>query len=70
MATDDAKQTYRRRQGLIEPVFGDIKEQQGLRRFLLRGKDQVRAEWRLLAAAFNLRTLARIWQQQPARFAC
>jgi hypothetical protein len=42
---------------------------QGLRRFLLRGKEQVRAEWCLLAAAFNLRTLARIWQQKPALFA-
>ena len=33
------------------------------------GKDQVQAEWQLLAATFNLRTLARIWQQQPALFA-
>jgi transposase len=26
----------------------------------------VEAEWRLLAATFNLRVLARIWQQRPA----
>jgi transposase len=69
MATQDAKAQYARRKELVEPVFGVIKEQQGLRRFLLRGKEQVRAEWRLLAAAFNLRTLARIWQQRPALFA-
>jgi transposase len=70
MATARAKTLYTRRKELIEPVFGILKEQQGLRRFLLRGKAQVRAEWRLLAAAFNLRTLARIWQQHLARVAC
>jgi hypothetical protein len=69
MATPEAQAHYARRKELVEPVFGIIKEQQGLRRFLLRGKEQVRAEWRLLAAAFNLRTLARIWQQTPALFA-
>jgi transposase len=66
MATAEAKAQYARRKELIEPVFGILKEQQGLRRFLLRGKEPVRAEWGLLAVAFNLRTLARIWQQQPA----
>ena len=69
MATVEAKAQYARRKELIEPVFGILKEQLGLRRFLLRGKEQVRAEWRLLAAAFNLRTLARIWQTQPVLFA-
>jgi transposase len=69
MATAEAKAQYARRKELIEPVFGILKEQQGLRRFLLRGKEQVRAEWCLLAVAFNLRTLARIWQQQPALLA-
>lgn len=66
MATTRAKALYARRKELVEPVFGILKEQQGLRRFLLRRKEQVRAEWQLLAAAFNLRTLAQIWQQRPA----
>src|ERR1700730_2487882 len=69
METQEAKAHYARRKGLIEPVFGILKEQQGLRHFLLRGKEQVRVDWCLLAAAFNLRTLARIWQQKPALFA-
>lgn len=46
----------------MEPVFGIIKEQQGARRFLLRGLGNVTAEWTLLATAFNLRTLWRIWR--------
>ncbi len=61
MATEEAKAVYRRRQGLIEPSFGILKEQQAARRFLLRGLEKVRAEWALLVAAFNLRSLYRVW---------
>jgi transposase len=61
METESAKRWYARRKELIEPVFGIIKEQQGGRRFLLRGLDNVRSEFRLLATAFNLRTLWRWW---------
>ena len=62
MATDEAKQASRRRGHLIEPVFGILKEQMGMRRFLLRGVADVAAEWTLSATAFNLRTLWRIWR--------
>ncbi len=61
MATPEAKAAYRQRKQLPEPTFGILKEQQGARRFLLRGIERVRAEWTLLATAFNLRTLYRIW---------
>lgn len=63
MATEAAKTWLAQRKTLPEPVFGVLKEQQGLRRFLLRGLANVTAEWRLLAAAFNLRVLARYWRQ-------
>jgi transposase len=63
MATSAAKATYRQRQTLPEPTFGILKEQQSGRRFLLRGLENVRAEWTLLATAFNLRTLARRWRR-------
>ncbi len=61
MATGEARALYARRKGLIEPVFGILKEQMGGRRFLLRGLANVQAEFALLAAAFNLRTLWRVW---------
>ena len=61
MSTDAAKEAYRRRKQLVEPVFGIIKEQMGVRRFLLRGLVNVAAEWTALATAFNLRTLWRVW---------
>lgn len=69
MTTAAAQTLYRRRQGLVEPVFGIMKEQQAARRFHLRGLANVRAEWALLAAAFNLRVLARLLSR-PARSMC
>jgi len=61
MATDEAKAFYKRRKGLVEPAFGIIKEQMGVRRFLLRGWSNVQAEANTLATAFNLRTLCSVW---------
>ena len=62
MSTDEAKDAYKRRKPLVEPVFGIIKEQLAARRFLLRGMVNVSAEWTLLGTAFNLRTLWRVWR--------
>ncbi len=62
MTTEQARGLYARRKELIEPIFGILKEQLGARRFLLRGLTNVRAEFRLLATAFNLRTLWRVWK--------
>lgn len=68
MSTDLAKQAYQRRQQLVEPVFGIVKEQMGVRRFLLRGLCNVSAEWTTLATAFNLRTLWHVWRLRPSAF--
>ena len=61
MATELAQALYARRKGLIEPLFGIIKEELRGRRFLLRGLNNVRAEFTMLATAFNLRVLWRAW---------
>lgn len=61
MATHEAKQTYRRRKELPEPTFGILKEQMGMRQFLLRGLSNVKAEWITAVTAFNLRSLWRCW---------
>jgi transposase len=63
MATPEAQALFRRRKQLPEPTFGILKEQQAGRRFLLRGRANAAAEWSLLATAFNLRTLTRLWQR-------
>ena len=49
---------YRLRKQTVEPVFGQIKEARGFRRFLHRGLVKVRAEWRLVCTAHNLLKLA------------
>lgn len=66
METEQAQRLYHRRKGLNEPVFGILKEQMAGRRFLLRGLSNVRAEFVLLATAFNLRTLWRYRASQPS----
>ena len=45
---------YHQRAGLVEPVFGAIKEVLGYRRFLFRGLQKVRGEWAMICTAFNL----------------
>lgn len=50
---------YRLRKQTAEPVFGQLKEARGFRRFSLRGEAQVRAEWSLVCTAHNLLKLAR-----------
>jgi hypothetical protein len=42
----------------VEPVFANIKQNYGFRRFMLRGKAKVEIEWGLLAIAQNLRKKA------------
>ena len=63
MEREQARALYRMRKQTVEPVFGIVKEQMGARRFLLRGLANVNAEWSLLAAAFNLRSLGKIWSK-------
>ena len=63
MQTEEARGLYSRRRELSEPTFGILKDQMGGRRFLLRGSANVRAEFTLLATAFNLRSLWRVWTQ-------
>ena len=56
---------YRLRKTSVEPVFGQIKERRGFRRFSLRGLEKVRCEWRIVCAAHNLVKLA-AWSQRAA----
>ena len=45
---------YTKRQGVVEPVFGQIKERRGFRRFQFRGLEKVRAEWAMICLTHNL----------------
>jgi len=59
LRTEAGRAIYRRRKVIVEPVFGQIKEQRGFRRFSMRGLEKVRAEWKLVCAAANLLKLFR-----------
>ena len=51
---------YRRRQALVEPVIGVLKEQRGMRRVRLRGLSKVSGGIALACTAFNL---TRMWRK-------
>lgn len=57
--TPAGKALYARRKVIVEPVFGQIKEARGFRRFLLRGLEHIRGEWRLVCLTHNL---LKIWR--------
>lgn len=59
LATKAGQAIYARRKSTVEPVFGQIKEARGLRRFLLRGKNNVSAEWQIWCLTHNLLKLHR-----------
>ncbi len=48
------KKMYRKRKSIVEPVFGVLKQQRGLRQFRLRGRDRVAIEFTLATTAYNL----------------
>jgi hypothetical protein len=64
LASNDGKACYARRKATIEPVFGQLKEQQGARRFLRRGLAACEAEWKLLCGTHNL---LKLWRHQATR---
>jgi len=51
---------YAARKAMVEPVFGQIKEARGFRRFLLRGYAKVQAEWALVCTTHNILKLYRL----------
>jgi transposase len=61
MATPEARERYLKRQGMVEPVFSQLKGRQGLRRFRRKGLKAVRCEFSLHAMAYNLSRAMVLW---------
>jgi len=59
LQTAAGRAVYARRKTIPEPVFGQIKQGRGFRRFWLRGVDKVRGEWGLICLTHNLLKLFR-----------
>jgi hypothetical protein len=55
------------RKAIVEPVFGQIKERRGFRRFSFRGVGSVRLKWQLICLTGNILKLFRSgWTPQTA----
>lgn len=64
----DKQKALKRRQEIIEPVFGHIKWAMGFRRFTYSGLDAVRTQWSLLCTAVNLSKLHKSWLNGQLEF--
>ena len=59
MQGDRAREILKRRGGIVEGVFGQIKTVQGTTRFMRRGLAACGSEWKLICAAHNVLKLWR-----------
>jgi hypothetical protein len=59
LRTKKGRAVYAKRKGIIEPIFGQVKQVLGFRQFSLRGLASMRGEWRLVCAVHNLLKLWR-----------
>ena len=67
LRTPQGQAVYKMRKAVVEPVFGQIKEQRRFRRFLFRGLGKVQAEWSLICATHHLLKLFHAgWRPQIA----
>lgn len=57
VTSPEGRKIYRRRKCIPEPVFGQIKQAMGFRRFSMRGMQKARGEWALVCTCLNLRKL-------------
>lgn len=60
LMTRSGRALYALRKTIVEPVFGQIKQAQGFRHFLLRGHRKVQGEWALVCTSHNLLKLYRV----------
>jgi len=60
------KKLSKQRSVEVETVFGQIKGNQGYKRFLLRGSSKVSTEWGLLVLGYNLKQIFRLSKEKTA----
>jgi DDE family transposase/transposase-like protein DUF772 len=63
LGSDEGRELYRRRQTMIEPIFGQTKFNRRAERFRRRGLAACRAEWHLITATHNL---LKLWRATTA----
>ena len=63
LRTPQGQGLYARRKVIVEPVFGQIKEARGFRRFSFRGLLKIAGEWSLVCLTHNL---LKLWRYRCA----
>jgi|GEM_PF-1677748 len=63
MGSTEGQEVYRVRSKTVEHVFGHIKQNIGLREFLTRGLNEIRAEFTLTCITHNLKRILKIKSQ-------
>src|SRR4051812_16665103 len=66
LRTKKGRAVYAKRKGIIEPIFGQLKQVLGFRQFSMRGLDSMRGEWRLVCTVHNL---LKLWRAAGAAMA-
>jgi transposase len=66
LSTDRGRELYAKRKISVEPVYGQIKHNRRVDRFMRRGRAAALSEWRLVAATHNLLKLHSHWITDPA----
>jgi len=67
LRTEAGRSIYKMRKAIVEPVFGQIKERRGSRRFSFRSVGKAGLEWKLICLTGNLLKLFRSgWSTQVA----
>ena len=61
LTADEGRKRYAQRKITIEPVFGQIKYNRRIDRFMRRGRAAAQSEWRLITATHNLLKLHSHW---------
>jgi transposase len=64
LRSSSGRQAYAQRKTLVEPGFGVLKEQRGMRQFRTRGKEKVANEFTLANIAYNLTRMYSVEQAQ------
>ena len=64
LKTPEGAGLYRLRRQTVEPVFGIIKHCMGFRQFLMRGREKVINEWKLVCTGYNLKRIFNLIQSQ------
>ena len=59
----EKSEVMKKRRAIIERSFGGIKQNMGFRRWTVKGRDNVNAQWNLLLTAFDLKGLYRRWRE-------